>query len=44
MKYTKDGAKFFNVYIDGETHEVYIAKTSGGQDWQIQPSTDKKYK
>lgn len=44
MKYTKDGAKFFNVFIDGETLEVYIAKTAGGSDWQIQPSTDKKYK
>lgn len=44
MKYTKDGAKFFTVFIDGETLEVYIATTDGGSDWQIQPSTNKKYK
>lgn len=44
MKYTKDGAKYFNVFIDGETLEVYIAKTASSSDWQIQPSTDKKYK
>ena len=44
MKYTKDKAAYFNVFIDGETLEVYIAKQAGGSDWQIQPSTDKKYK
>ena len=44
MKYTKDGAKYFTVFIDGETLEVYIAKNPGGSDWQIQPSTNKKYK
>ena len=44
MKYTKDGAKYFNVYIDGETLEVYIGTASADSKWQIQPSTDKKYK
>ena len=44
MKYTKKGAKFFNVVIDGETLEVYIAKSKTSSEWQIQPSTDKKYK
>jgi len=44
MKYTKDKAAYFTVFIDGETLEVYIATKDGGSDWQIQPSTDKKYK
>lgn len=44
MKYTKDKAAYFNVFIDGETLEVYISTKAGGSEWQIQPSTDKKYK
>ena len=44
MKYTKDKAAYFTVFIDGETLEVYIATKDGGSDWQIQPSTNKKYK
>lgn len=44
MKYTKDGAAYFTVFIDGETLELYIAKDDKGSDWQIQPSTIKKYK
>lgn len=44
MKYTKDKAAYFTVFIDGETLEVYIATTAQGSDWQIQPSTNKKYK
>ena len=44
MKYTKDKAAYFTVFVDGETLEVYIATTDGGSDWQIQPSTNKKYK
>ena len=44
IKYTKDGAKYYNVTVDGETLTVYIAKSQTTTDWQIQPSTDKKYK
>ncbi|SEF52634.1 prepilin-type N-terminal cleavage/methylation domain-containing protein [Eubacterium ruminantium] len=44
MKYTKDKAAYFTVFVDGESLEVYIAKNDGGSDWQIQPSTNKKYK
>lgn len=44
IKYTKDGAEYYNVTVDGETLTVYIAKQATTTDWQIQPSTDKKYK
>lgn len=44
MKYTKDGAKFFTVYIDGETLAVYIGTSAKDDMWEIQPSTNKKYK
>ena len=44
MKYTKDKAAYFNVFIDGETLEVYIAKSKTSSEWQIQPSTAKEYK
>ena len=42
MKYTKDKAAYFNVFIDGETLEVYIGDASNDSKWEIQPSTDKK--
>ena len=44
IKYTKDGAKFYNVTIDGETLSVYIATANNTTNWEIQPSTHKKYK
>jgi type IV pilus assembly protein PilA len=47
IKYTKDNAKYYNVAIDGETLSVYIATTATGASatqWEIQPSTCKKYK
>lgn len=44
IKYTKDGAEYYNVEIDGETLTVYIAKNATSKDWEIQPSTCKKYK
>ncbi len=44
IKYTKDGAKFYNVTVSGETLTVYIATTAGTTEWEIQPSTCKKYK
>ncbi|MBQ6231023.1 MAG: prepilin-type N-terminal cleavage/methylation domain-containing protein [Eubacterium sp.] len=44
IKYTKDGAKYYNVTVDGETLSVYIAKNNNTTDWEIQPSTNKKYK
>lgn len=44
IKYTKDGAKFYNVTVNGETLTVYIATAAGTTEWEIQPSTCKKYK
>ena len=44
IKYTKDGAEYYNVAIDGETLTVYIAKSANSSEWEIQPSTCKKYK
>ena len=44
IKYTKDGAKYYNVAVDGETLTVYIAKSATSSEWEIQPSTCKKYK
>lgn len=44
IKYTKDGAKYYNVTVDGETLSVFIAKNNNTTDWEIQPSTNKKYK
>ena len=46
IKYTKDKANSYSVAVDGnDLLSVYIGK-SGGRvtEWQIQPSTDKKYK
>ena len=44
IKYTKDGAKYYTVSVDGDVLSVYIATTQNGSDWEIQPSTNKKYK
>ncbi|HCA22267.1 MAG TPA: hypothetical protein DEO87_07820 [Lachnospiraceae bacterium] len=44
IKYTKDGAEYYNVAINGETLTVYIATAANTSEWEIQPSTCKKYK
>ena len=44
IKYTKKGAEYYNVAIDGETLTVYIAKKANSSEWEIQPSTNKLYK
>jgi type IV pilus assembly protein PilA len=44
IKYTKDGAKYYCVTVDGESLAVWIGTNSNDTEWQIQPSTAKKYK
>ena len=44
IKYTKDGAQYYTVTVDGETLSVYIADGTNDTKWEIQPSTNKKYK
>ncbi len=44
IKYTKDGAKYYCVTIDGESLSVYIGTSTNDTQWEIQPSTAKKYK
>ena len=43
IKYTKKGAKYYVVTIEGEMLKTYISTTPGGRDWQIFPSTDPEY-
>ena len=44
IKYTKDKAAYYNVAVDGEVLSVYISTKDNGTEWEIQPSTCKKYK
>ncbi|WP_173471948.1 prepilin-type N-terminal cleavage/methylation domain-containing protein [Eubacterium ruminantium] len=44
IKYTKDKAAYYNVAVDGEVLSVYISTEDNGTEWEIQPSTCKKYK
>lgn len=45
IKYTKDGATLYSVYIDtNDLLSVYIGTASSDDAWQIQPTTAKKYK
>ena len=45
IKYTKDGAKCYSVAVDEkDLLSVYIGTSADNDKWQIQPTTDKKYK
>ena len=44
IKYTKNDAKYFNVFVNGEALSVYISPYYNGTDWQIWPDTDPEYR